>query len=98
MLHEILLFIITGTIAFLVAFIKKAFITFESKFKNMEIANQNVLRSEIVDIYYKYFKKKSIPFYQKEVANSCHEAYKKNGGNSFIDNLVKEINEWEVEE
>lgn len=98
MLYEILLFIITGTIAFLATTIKKSLITFENKFKNNEIANQNILRYNIVNIYYQYHKKKRIPFYQKEVVNNCNEAYKKNGGNSFIDNLVKEINEWEVEE
>lgn len=96
MLNEILLFVITGTIGFLAAIIKKSFVTFNNKFKNCELANQNLLRGQIVDIYYSYKKTKRIPFYQKEVVNECHEAYAKNGGNSFISDLVDEINTWEV--
>lgn len=96
MIHDVLLFCITGFIGFLVAIIKKGFRSFESKFKNMELSNQNMLRSQIVDIYYSYKKSKRIPFYQKEVVNECYDAYSKNGGNSFVEDLVKEINEWEV--
>lgn len=96
MLHDVLLFCITGFVGFLVAVIKKAFITFGKKFRNFELANQNLLRSQIVDIYYSYKKAKKIPFYQKEVVNECHEAYAKNGGNSFVEDLVKEINSWDV--
>lgn len=96
MLNQILLFVITGAIGFISMVVKKSFVTFGKKFKNCEIANQNLLRSQIVDIYYLYKKTKKIPFYQKEVANECHEAYAKNGGNSFVDDLVKEINSWEV--
>ena len=96
MLNEILLFVITGTIGFLAAIIKKSFVTFNNKFKNCELANQNLLRGQIVDIYYSYKKTKRIPFYQKEVVNECHEVYAKNGGNSFISDLVDEINTWEV--
>lgn len=96
MIHDILLFVITGAIGFLAMVIKKAFITFEIKFKNMELANQNMLRSQIVDIYYTYKDIKKIPFYQKEVVNACFDAYSKNGGNSFIEDLVEEINTWDV--
>jgi len=96
MLNEILLFVITGIIGFLAAIIKKSFVTFGNKFKNCELANQNLLRGQIVDIYYSYKKAKKIPFYQKEVANECHEAYAKNGGNSFVEDLIKEINSWEI--
>lgn len=96
MLNQILLFVITGIIGFLAAIIKKTFVTFGKKFRNFELANQNLLRSQIVDIYYSYKKTKKIPFYQKEVVNECHEAYAKNGGNSFVEDLVKEINSWDV--
>lgn len=96
MIHEILLFIITGVIAFLCGFIKKLVVMFEEKFKTMELANQNMLRGQIVSIYYSYKEKKKIPFYQKEVVNACADAYKKNGGNSFVEDLINEINEWEV--
>lgn len=65
--------------------------------KTQKIAIQSLLRSEMVKVYYKYQKEKKLPYYTKVAWYEDYEAYTKLGGNSFIQNLKKEIDDWEVE-
>ena len=37
-----------------------------------------------------------LPFYKKEAIAKEYEAYKVLGGNSFIDDMMNEINTWRV--
>ncbi|MFV0394032.1 MAG: hypothetical protein ACK5LC_06510 [Coprobacillaceae bacterium] len=51
-----------------------------------------VLRTDILHDYHKYRKRKSISSYGKENMLMAYESYKKLGGNSFIDSLIRDIN------
>lgn len=54
------------------------------------------LRSEMLQIYYHNREKKIIRQYEYENFIYLYEAYKALKGNSFIDKIYKEIQEWEV--
>lgn len=51
-----------------------------------------LLRSNITSKYYVYTELGSITPYEKQNINYMHEQYKKMGGNSYIDEIVIEIN------
>ena len=55
-----------------------------------------LLRAGIVNQYYEYHDKQCIPFYKKEAIAKEYEAYKALGGNSFIEDMINEINTWQV--
>lgn len=56
-----------------------------------------VLRSLITSIYYCYAKEKKIPVYAMEDVAALYELYKKRGGNSYVQSLMRQIlEEWEV--
>ena len=96
MLNEILLkiiltvvgFIVTGVLGYLTAKIK----TYKSKDINQEEALKCLLRSNITSKYYVYSELKEIPYYEKENIDRMFEQYKKMGGNSYVDTIVREIN------
>lgn len=54
------------------------------------------LRSEMLQIYYHNREKKIIRQYEYENFIYLYEAYKALKGNSFIDKIYKEVQEWEV--
>lgn len=54
------------------------------------------LRSEMLQIYYHNHDKKIIRQYEYENFVSLYEAYKALKGNSFIDKIYKEVQEWEI--
>ncbi len=54
------------------------------------------LRSEMLRIYYHNREKKTIRQYEYENFVMLYEAYKALKGNSFIDKINKEVEEWEV--
>lgn len=54
------------------------------------------LRSEMLQIYYHNREKKIIRQYEYENFVFLYEAYKALKGNSFIDKIYKEVQEWEV--
>ena len=55
-----------------------------------------LLRSEILHAYYEYRGQKTIRQYEYENVVFLYKAYKALGGNSFVDHIYNEINEWEV--
>ena len=55
-----------------------------------------LLRSEMLRIYYHNREKGVIRQYEYENFVMLYEAYKKLKGNSFIDKIYKEVQEWEV--
>lgn len=55
-----------------------------------------LLRNEIMKTYYKYKGGNKIPRYAKESVLKCYEAYVSLKGNSFVQDIVAEIREWEV--
>ena len=56
-----------------------------------------LLRSEILKIYYNHKDVEKIRQYEYENLEFLYKAYKALKGNSFIDKIHKEIEEWEVE-
>lgn len=54
------------------------------------------LRSEMLQIYYHNHEKKIIRQYEYENFIYLYEAYKALKGNSFIDKIYREVQEWEV--
>lgn len=54
------------------------------------------LRSEMLRIYYHNRERYKIRQYEYENFVMLYEAYKKLGGNSFIDKIYKEVQKWEV--
>ena len=55
-----------------------------------------LLRSEMLRIYYHHRESGKIRQYEYENFIYLYEAYKALGGNSFIDHIYKEVQEWEV--
>lgn len=54
------------------------------------------LRSEMLRIYYHHYQAGYIRQYEYENFVALYEAYKALGGNSFIDKIYSEIQNWEV--
>ena len=54
------------------------------------------LRSEMLRIYYHHRVKREIRQYEYENFVKLYEAYKALKGNSFIDKIYDEVQEWEV--
>ena len=55
-----------------------------------------LLRSEIVSIYYRHRDDKTLKEYEYKNLEFCHKAYKALKGNSFIDHIHAEMQEWEI--
>lgn len=55
-----------------------------------------LMRSDMLSIYYHNREKKTIRQYEYENFIMLYEAYKALKGNSFIDKIKKEVDEWEV--
>ena len=55
-----------------------------------------LLRSKMLDTYYRGKASKTIRQYEKENFVLCYAAYKALRGNSFIDDINKEVRTWEV--
>ena len=55
-----------------------------------------LLRSDILGVYYRYRESKKIRQYEYENVVLLYKAYKALGGNTFVDHIYNEINEWEV--
>ena len=55
-----------------------------------------LLRSEIVGIYYKHKDSKKLREYEYKNLEFCYKAYKALKGNSFVDHIHAEMQEWEI--
>ena len=82
-------FITTGVLGYLVAKIKN----YKKRDTSQEEALKCLLRSNITSKYYVYNELKEIPLYEKENIDYMFEQYKLMGGNSYVERIVKEIND-----
>ena len=82
-------FITTGVLGYLVAKVKD----YKKQDTNQEEALKCLLRSNITSKYYVYNELKEIPLYEKENIDYMFEQYKLMGGNSYVERIVKEIND-----
>lgn len=55
-----------------------------------------LLRTEITRLYYKNLESRRLRQYEYECLEHCYRAYKARGGNSFVDHIYREMQEWEV--
>ena len=55
-----------------------------------------LLRAEIVRMYYRHRENKTLREYEFKLLEQCYLAYKALGGNSFIDHIYAEMQEWEI--
>jgi hypothetical protein len=55
-----------------------------------------LLRSEMLRVYYRNKDDKRIRQYELELFIACYKAYKALKGNSFIDEIAKEVYSWEI--
>ena len=93
MVEEIFLkiigFVITGVLGYFVGKVKE----YKKKDTRQEEALKCLLRSNITSKYYVYSEMGEIPYYEKENIDIMFERYKNMGGNSYVETIVKEINE-----
>jgi hypothetical protein len=81
-------FITTGLLGYFSAKVK----SYKEKDLRQEEALKCLLRSNITSKYYVYSEMGEIPYYEKENIDRMFEQYKKMGGNSYVDTIVREIN------
>lgn len=55
-----------------------------------------LLRAEIVRIYYRHKDAKELREYEYKNLEFCYKAYKALKGNSFVDHIYAEMQEWEI--
>lgn len=94
---KIITYIITTFLGIFIGFLIKAIKDYVQGEKTEKEALKCLLRSNIVTQYYIYRELGSIPFYVKESMYQEESAYKGLGGNSFILQLMKEVDTWKVQ-
>lgn len=82
-------FVVTGCLGYFVAKIKG----YKEKDTRQEEALKCLLRSNITSKYYVYSELGEIPYYEKENINYLHKQYKEMDGNSYVDEIVIEMNQ-----
>lgn len=55
-----------------------------------------LLRTEIVRIYYRHHDDRKLREYEYKNMEECYKAYKTLKGNSFIDRIHAEMQEWDI--
>ena len=64
--------------------------------KKISTGTKCQLRSEMLRIYYRHRESETIRQYEFENFIMLYEAYKALHGNSFIDKIYEEVEDWEV--
>lgn len=64
--------------------------------KKIADGQRSLLRSEMLQIYYRNRESGEIHQYEYENFVYLYEAYKALNGNSFIDKIYKEVQDWKV--
>lgn len=59
-------------------------------------SSNDMMRAEIVKIYYRYLPYKKIPQYSRELLDKLFHDYHDQGGNSFIEDIYNEMKTWPV--
>lgn len=57
---------------------------------------QCLLRDKVVEIYYRHKDDQRLREYEYRNLEQCYKAYKALGGNSFIDHIYAEMQEWDI--
>lgn len=64
--------------------------------KQIDIAQLDLMRNEIVKIYYKRQEVQKLYQYERESLDKLYEGYHAGGGNSFIEDIYGEMRHWKV--
>ena len=81
-----------------IAKIKESVEKISSVISVLEEHSKQQCRDTIKDIYYKYYKKKKIPLYERKTADKTYDLYvHKFNGNSYVELLYSEIIKWEID-
>lgn len=64
--------------------------------KEIREGQRCLLRAEIVRIYYRHLDDRQLKEYEYKNMENCYEAYKALKGNSFVDRLHREMQEWDI--
>ena len=65
-------------------------------FAKLVNATRCQLRSDMLSIYYNYCDDEAIPQYAYENFSYLYKAYKALRGNSFVDKIWRDIQDWEI--
>lgn len=85
----------TGIITFL-AILVKPVREWLFGIRDLREAEKCMLRSDMLRTYYRHREEDKIRQYEKENFLLEYKAYKAVGGNSFIDDVQKEVRSWDV--
>lgn len=91
-ISTVITFVISGALGYCVNILKN----YKTKDKTQGEAIKCLLRANIVNQYYVYKQIGEIPFYVKESLHKEYEAYHGLNGNSFVEDLMNEIDTWKV--
>lgn len=86
---------ITGIIA-LVVLLCKPLREWLFGLRDIRDGQRCLLRNEMTKIYYRHREERKIRQFEYENFDFLYKAYKRLKGNSFVDHIRKEIEEWEV--
>lgn len=64
--------------------------------KNQNETDRCLLRDRITSIYFKHVRECEIKEYEFENMEHLYKQYKKLGGNSFVDKIWREVQDWHV--
>jgi hypothetical protein len=99
MKNLILLAEILGAITAVITFLSLVITPIRDKLLGLNDVREGqkcLLRSEMLRIYYKHSETHTICQYEYESFIMLYEAYKALGGNSFIDKIYSEIQDWDI--
>lgn len=91
--------VIIGEIAVIIGFLSPVFIKLKKVKTNLDYVkegNKCLLRSEMTRTYYRHLDDKTLREYEYENFMKNYAAYKALDGNSFVDKIHKEIQEWKI--
>ena len=84
--------VICGAIALFIKPIRTMFL----KDKDQREGIKCLLRAQMLETYYHNKDNGTIRQYEYENFLACYYAYKKMGGNSFIDHIKEEVDKWKI--
>ena len=93
---EVVMTIVGFTVTGLLGFFIAKFKDYKKRDEVQQEALKCLLRSNITSKYYVYTELGAITPYEKQNINYMHEQYKKMGGNSYVDEIIVEINKLPV--
>lgn len=96
MTEKIFTTVLTFTVSSGLGYCLNVIKNYKKKDKIQGEAIKCLLRANIVNQYYVYKKIGEIPFYVKESLHKEFEAYKGLKGNSFVEEIMSEIDTWKV--